>query len=392
MFSWIGRCLIVLFVIFFYVSKTYSDDKLIPLVEYLYGDKAYPVKYTSRVPAKFIGENFLRGISRFAIPIGIGYLLYDFYKQYQVWTDFLNREIKTIEYKGKVKGYGCSLDTAKPFEYDLQCGFDVGSGYGFTEIQCGIKCYTNNGPPYCALVCAQMGPRSYADHVYVCYMYSSCWTGAVKQAYLKLDDFVYYYNNNRVSVIPYPSDPTQSAVEQTSNVTLARPVEDIVSDVDKAEPFSNTSPQLVDKIDPTTTTIIPDEYVNRDILPVKNENMTTNATRQWNETTTISNTTSNETGNFTNTTETTTGSEDLSFQYEKPGPGFIRDLLNFFKNIRLPIPSISGFGQCSFTIQVPFGKMGVLDYCQYHSLFQVIGNILVAMSGFVSIYILYKNS
>jgi len=301
------------------------------------------------------------------------------------------RQVLTYDWYYK---FDCVVSRGDPFYLHMALNFDrIKEPHSYIREDFHVIVYYDEATKVCSL---QISYRdgSTRDKSYPAYV------GKIKWPYNE-----YYYSsiqllrNPPIEVVYIHKGGSQEVIpankigELTQNITLSKPIEDIVSEVDKSEPFSNTQPQVVDKIDPTTTTIIPDEYVNRDILPVKNENMTTNVTRQWNETTTISNTTSNETGNFTNTTEiTTTGSEDLSFQYEKPGPGFIKDLLDFFKNIRLPIPSISGSGQCSFIIPVPFGKQGVLDFCQYHNLFQIIGNLLVALSGFTGIYILYKNS
>lgn len=53
---------------------------------------------------------------------------------------------------------------------------------------------------------------------------------------------------------------------------------------------------------------------------------------------------------------------------------------------------ISGSGSCSFTVATPFNRSGVLNFCQYESVFEVIGGFVFAFASVYAVYIIFKRS
>ncbi len=64
--------------------------------------------------------------------------------------------------------------------------------------------------------------------------------------------------------------------------------------------------------------------------------------------------------------------------------------LTFFSDL-----GIAGTGNCSINVPFSFNGasgMGVLDFCQYSELFDIIGSIIVSFSGIYAVYIIFKRS
>jgi hypothetical protein len=177
------------------------------------------------------------------------------------------------------------------------------------------------------------------------------------------------------------SNPVSSvSVIANDKVTTNQALDQIFDQSLQEVPITSISPQVVQNIDNSTNiVVVPKEYIQ--VVPLSSSDVPE-----------FQNVTQN--GNFTLQYDNNTGtiSSDYDFNYEKVSPSIIEKFLEYFKALKLPIPSISGYGECRVSFKGFMGKEAVLDFCMFDGVFRQIGNILVAMSFFVSIYILYKNS
>ncbi|MGC8767389.1 MAG: hypothetical protein ACP5QP_06825 [Brevinematia bacterium] len=225
-------------------------------------------------------------------------------------------------------------------------------------------------------------------NVYTCTLYAS----RASVPNVVLTDVVHFgypydieYNQKGREVVFIPIDkPADVVFDPTyleDRIGTRDSLENILDQSLQEVPVTNISPEYIQNIDNSTNTvIIPNEYIQ--VVPLSSSDVPEfqNVTQG---------------GNFTLQFDNSTGtiSSDYDFNYEKVSPSVIDKFLEYFKALKLPIPGLrSAGGQCRVSFKGFMNSEAVLDFCMFNDVFSEIGNILVAMSFFVSIYILYKNS
>jgi hypothetical protein len=224
--------------------------------------------------------------------------------------------------------------------------------------------------------------------VYTCTLYAS--KASVPTVTLtNIVHFGYPYNieynqkGREVVFLPtnLPSGATFDPTYLEDKIGTKESLEQVLDQSLQEVPITNISPQVVSKDQiGSDVAIIPHDYIqivplsSSDVAPFENVTQTGNFTLQYD--------------NNTNTI-----SSNYDFNYEKVSPSVFDKFLEYFRSLRLPIPAIrSAGGQCRIVFQGFMNSEAVLDFCMFNDVFSQIGNILVVMSFFSSIYILYKNS
>jgi uncharacterized membrane protein YgcG len=395
--------LIVIIYIFIIVKANEARAEYKTFAEYVYKDKAYPaLKYylMPKVESSFLFQYFLRNVYRFAIPLASGsFIIYDLYKQYNLWKQYTETEIQTqdvVKYVncyngGKITvGISCTTVLQKPYleSYAIKTSIDpsrcifssiferVGYTIGSTNETSSLRC--------CAYAST---PNANASDML-------CSTTR-KLAIPPLLIYVY---------------PTSSAQDSVS-VSLKESIDDIINAIDSQSPFVQVMP-YEDSAISSDVVPLPSDYI---VVKVEDEsgNLTSIPYPISSPISPISNTTtsisdssgggsgssggssssgnSSDFGNYslTDITDILSNKVDdsiLSTLLER-----LRSLLGF-----LPVPRIvASGGECRVPVNIAlFGisRESVLDFCSFDSVFRSIGNIFVMMSVFYSVYILYRNS
>ncbi|MGC9059396.1 MAG: hypothetical protein ACP5H3_03275 [Candidatus Aenigmatarchaeota archaeon] len=373
-----------------------GNAKLVPLKEYSIFDRSYPVKYQVRLPYGYVVSNFMRNVFRFAVPVvGGAFLLYDLYQLYQSFKSKLDTNISTLDIVRSVNDpdviswcglWGFSCTSSGVVEGNKCCY----KGHTYIRVHVDYRnkrCSLNEHYYYSIDTRESQYASLVGKPKYTCTVYSS----KTSIPTITLVDVIHFgypynaeYNQKGREVVFLPIDkPTNIIFDPTyleDRLGTKDSLDQILDQSLQEVPITNISPQLVDKSQiGSDVVIVPQDYIqivplsSSDVLPFQNETQTGNFTLQ-----------------FDNNTNTI--SSDYDFNYEKVSPSIIEKFLEYFKALKLPIPSISGYGECRVSFQGFMGREAVLDFCMFNDVFSQIGNILVAMSFFVSIYILYKNS
>lgn len=401
----------VLTIFFYFVFCIYSvkyvyADWASPIVKqtvksFVYNGLQYTVKITDTITsakattlAKAVANS---SFSKVAIPLNwlgaiaavasVGYLIYDLASQKQEMGTYFQSQV-----------YNFSI---APYELYRNGASRLGSSPDNREVlRCGSRTYTVSVPSFTA-GCGIKSGKWVLIRYYLWHDGSVFQPGNNGGIYAQTDACVYCYwgsGNCALNAVYTCVMPDGSKMKPSSDLgedVVPQPSPQQIQDWVEANKtsFENLTPQLSptkpqDAIE-VSNTEYPDITAQVDSTPQASEESQPTPEEQPMPQP------ENPDTNYINPGLPDTPNFDSSFQV--PEKKSFSDLLDrFFASIpfigALRQTSISASGQCSFVVHTPFNTSGVMDFCQYDSVFSVIGGFIFAFASIYAIYIIFKRS